>query len=94
MNKKDKEEAKVVKKLIKSLKKGFGANCPELNIECASCKAQVMISYLEWYLDHLEWDIKNGKIAKKIEENINKVRELIKTPLNGKVKKSKTVGKF
>lgn len=83
MNKKDKEEAKVVKKLIKDLKKGYGADCPELNIECGSCKAQLLISMLEWHLDNIEW---KGGVVKKVKTLINKIKN--------DTKKSKTVGKF
>lgn len=88
-----KEEIVAVKKIIKNLKRGFGANCEELNVDCASCKAQVMISYLEWYLDGLVWSIDNGAMDRRIRKNLNKISELIKPKTNG-VKKSKTIGKF
>lgn len=65
MTKQEKEEVKSVKKLIKNIKKGFGGPCPELNIECGTCKATVLIAHLEWYVDLIEW---SGEV-KKIKQN-------------------------
>lgn len=86
MNKKDREEVKAVKRLIKDIKKEYGANCPELNIDCGSCKAQLLISMLEWHSDNIEWKCDTSPIKK----NIIKIKNMLK---NG-IKKSKTVGKF
>lgn len=96
MNKKDKEEVAACKKLVKSLKKGYGADCPELNIECGSCKAQILIAHLEWHIDNLEWfmeDAPNKAIKKRISKTMEKLTNLTKSKSNG-IKKSKAVGKF
>lgn len=89
MNKKDKEEVAMCKKLIKSLVKGYGKPCPELNIDCAVCKTTLLVSLLEWHISNVEWGSKfeNSKVVK----TLNKIKETIK---NGTIKKSKAIGKF
>ena len=51
-SKKDANEIKEVKSLIKKIRKEYGKSCPELNIDCAVCKATILVSYLEWHLDN------------------------------------------
>lgn len=78
----EKEEIKSIKRLIKDIKKGYGANCPDMNIECGSCKAEILISLLEWHLDNIiEWNAGIISIKKELTK--------IKTKKNG-LKKSKT----
>ncbi len=58
---KDTDDIKEVKSLIKKIKKGYGKPCPELNVECAACKATILIAYLNWHLDNLTWSDKPSK---------------------------------
>lgn len=58
---KDAEEIKEVKSLIKKIKKRYGKPCPDLNVECAACKATILIAYLNWHLDNLEYPNKASK---------------------------------
>jgi len=50
----DKEYLETLKKLRKHLRsqKGFGKDvCKELHMDCANCRAQVMIGYINWLID-------------------------------------------
>ena len=33
--------------------------CKSYNPDCANCKGQLLLGYLEWYLDLLEWEKEN-----------------------------------
>jgi len=62
----DRENLNLTKKLKKSVQKGFGRKvCQELHFDCASCKAQILIGHLNWYIDSLEWSIKQDKESQK-----------------------------
>ena len=55
-----KEESKLIKKVIKLVEKGFTRDkCKGYNPDCANCKGQLLLGYLEWYLDLLEWEKEN-----------------------------------
>lgn len=54
----NKPELRLAKVLKKNIQKGFGKKvCAELHFDCASCKAQILIGHLNWYIDLLEWPI-------------------------------------
>ena len=57
----NKAEIKEVKSLIRKIRKGYGKSCPELNMDCPVCKATILIAYLGWHLDSLEWPDKIPK---------------------------------
>ena len=58
----DKKSLRLVKQLKRDIQKGFGkAVCKELHFDCASCKAQILIGHLNWYIDFLEWDSGQNK---------------------------------
>lgn len=62
---KDKQVLSIARKLRIEIQKGFGKSvCRELHLDCASCKAQVLIGHLNWYIDALEWMIKENKKSK------------------------------
>ena len=51
-----KEDIKAVKKVIKLVEIDSGVDkCKGYNPDCANCKSQLLLGYLEWYLDLLEW---------------------------------------
>ena len=51
---------KAVKTLIKLIEKDLGVDkCKGYNPDCANCKGQLLLGYLEWYLDLLEWEKEN-----------------------------------
>ena len=55
----DKKSLQLARQLKRDLQDGFGKRvCKELHLECANCKAQVLIGHLNWYIDLLEWSIK------------------------------------
>lgn len=61
----------LTKQLIKHLEseEGFGkTTCKTMNVECANCKGQMLLGYLNWYLDLLEWDMKEERISKMIKK--------------------------
>ena len=59
---KQKELIATIKLLIKQAKKDFGKPCPIFAVGCASCEAGMLVAYLDWWLENLEWD---GKVKKK-----------------------------
>ena len=51
---------KAVKILIKLISRDFTKDkCKGYNPDCANCKGQLLLGYLEWYLDLLEWEKEN-----------------------------------
>ena len=57
-----KKSLQLAKQLKRDIQRGFGKRvCKELHLECANCQAQVLIGHLNWYIDLLEWDIKQNK---------------------------------
>ena len=60
-----KEKIKAVKKVIKLIEKDAGTcKCKGYYPDCANCKTQLLLGYLEWYLDLLEWTEKELKVKK------------------------------
>ncbi len=58
----DKTTLQLVKQFKIDIQKGFGKRvCKELHLECANCKAQVLIGHLNWYIDLLDWSITQEK---------------------------------
>lgn len=55
------EKIKRVKTLLRELRRGFGKPCKELHAECAGCRGNILIGYLNWYLDLLEWELNPPK---------------------------------
>ena len=56
IDKKINKEIKAVKTVIKFVEKGFTKDkCKSYYPTCANCQAQLLLGYLEWYLDLLEW---------------------------------------
>lgn len=56
------EEIKTLKKALAYVKIAFGKPfCKEFNPDCAACKGNQLIGYLEWYLDTLDAK-NNGRI--------------------------------
>lgn len=52
-----KKEIETIITAIRYAKKAFGKkSCKEFNPDCSACQGQVLIGYLEWYLDILKWD--------------------------------------
>jgi len=63
----DKEGLKLAKKYKKVLQEGFGEEvCKELDFDCASCKAQIMIAFVNWHINLLEWAVERSKKSKKV----------------------------
>ena len=51
------KKIKAIKTVIKLIEDGFGKDkCKGYNPDCANCKGQILLGYLEWYLDLLEWE--------------------------------------
>lgn len=58
----DKKSLKLARQLKRDIQKGFGRRvCKELHFDCANCKAQMFIGHLNWYIDLLEWSIKQDR---------------------------------
>ena len=58
---KEDKHIKEVKSVLKTLEseEGFGKDkCKGYNPECGNCRGQVLIGYLNWYLELLEWEDK------------------------------------
>lgn len=51
----NKEEVRFWKKAIKMLKKGYGADCKELDMNCAGCRAELMISWIHGHIELIEY---------------------------------------
>lgn len=49
-------EVKIVEDLIKNINKQYGQPCGELNINCMNCKGAILIAWLRWHLDNLEYE--------------------------------------
>lgn len=61
----DKKSLQLAKQVKRDIQRGFGKRvCKELHLECGSCKAQVFIGHLNWYIDLLEWSITQDKKKK------------------------------
>jgi len=64
----ERQTLKVLEKLRKQALKDFGkTSCGEMTMDCSSCQGQVLIGYLNWYSDILEFPTlkKEVKVAKK-----------------------------
>jgi len=49
-----------VRTVIDILEEDSGVDkCKSYNPDCANCKGQLLLGYLEWYLDLLEWEKEN-----------------------------------
>lgn len=60
--KKLEKELKIIKDYKKLLQKSFGDNvCRELNVDCSSCKAQILIGFVNWHIEAVEWTLDCGK---------------------------------
>ena len=58
----DSKELKLVKLFKRNIQRGFGKRvCKELHLDCANCKAQILIGSLNWYVDLLEWSSDKDK---------------------------------
>ncbi|MDP1689553.1 MAG: hypothetical protein Q8L47_05530 [bacterium] len=58
----DKKSLQLAKQLKLDIQKGFGKLvCKELDLECANCKAQILIGHLNWYINLLDWSINQDK---------------------------------
>jgi hypothetical protein len=58
----DIKKIQLAESVKKNIQKGFGKTvCKELHLDCASCKAQVLIGHLNWYIDLLEFSIDQDK---------------------------------
>ena len=54
MKDKPKDKLEVVSQTIKLIEKEFGTKvCADVDIDCANCKAQILLGYLNWYLELL-----------------------------------------
>lgn len=63
----EKKELQLAKRYRKALQKGFGKEvCKELDFDCASCKAQIMIGFVNWHINLLEWVLEQSKRSKKV----------------------------
>ena len=73
--KKDTQDIIHAKKLVAFLrsKKGFGKTiCKELYADCGACQGQILIGFLNWYIDLGLWDL--GKKEIFIKRGLNKVK--------------------
>lgn len=62
----DKQALKLAKILKKDVQKGFGKRvCKELHFDCPNCKAQALVGHLNWYIDLLEWSLREDRKIKK-----------------------------
>jgi len=62
----EKKELKLAKEYKKALQQGFGKDvCRELHFDCASCKAQIAIGFVNWHIDLLEWGSKKTQKGRK-----------------------------
>jgi len=61
------QEIKLLDKVQKLIKEKFGKPCKEFNIECPTCKAYLVHSWIDNYLDlfKIERSIKNFKAGKR-----------------------------
>lgn len=51
------EEIEILTKALVYVKASFGQPlCKEFNPDCAACKGNQLIGYLEWYLDAVRWE--------------------------------------
>lgn len=58
---KDRWSVFLARAMIRDLRKGYGGNCPDFEPECASCRAGVVIKFLEEHIDLLNWFKTNKK---------------------------------
>ena len=73
--KKNKNESLLAKLVKKNIQRGFGKRvCKEMHIDCANCKAQVLIGHLNWYIDLLEWGMTQEKTVHKRKEATSRER--------------------
>ena len=62
----NKEEIKFWEKAKKLIQKGYGKEvCEELHFDCASCKAQIAVGWINAHLNLLEWDLEQNGGKKK-----------------------------
>jgi hypothetical protein len=61
--KKDKAKLKLLETLISILKKDWIGKkpCEEIHVDCAKCRAMIMLSYVEWMAEHYHYKITTKK---------------------------------
>ncbi len=56
------KEKEATENLIKHVEKGFGRDkCKSYVVGCANCEGQILLGYLDWYLDLLNWELEDKK---------------------------------
>jgi hypothetical protein len=58
--KKDKAKLKLLETLISILKKDWIGKkpCKEIHVDCATCRAMIMLGYVEWMAEHYHYKTK------------------------------------